>query len=102
MNCSDLSRALVNGRAPAIIDVRSLHEYRQGHIPGAMHLPLLKLFFRLATPPEDRTAPYLLVCEHGPRAQLASSILQRRGFSRLDMLDGHMHRWRAQGLPLER
>ena len=79
------------GAAPVILDVRSRLEYANGHVPGAVHIP----FWRAATSdipasPED---PIVVYCGHGPRASIARALLQRRGFTRVACLAGHMARW---------
>jgi len=102
MKAQELARLLRQGEAPQVIDVRSGFEYRTGHIPGALHLPMFKLMLRLARLPADREAPYLLTCEHGPRAMLVQGLMERRGYTRVALLDGHMHGWRRLGLPLEK
>lgn len=102
MKAQELARLLRQGEAPQVIDVRSGFEYRSGHIPGALHVPLFKLLFGLARLPEDKSLPCVVVCEHGPRAQMVAGLLARKGYSRLELLDGHMHAWRSQGLPLEK
>jgi rhodanese-related sulfurtransferase len=38
----DLKRMMAAGQA-VVIDVRSPEEYRQGHIPGAINLPLQQI-----------------------------------------------------------
>ncbi|PLX99866.1 MAG: rhodanese-like domain-containing protein [Desulfuromonas sp.] len=96
-----LAQLLKQNKAPQVIDVRSGFEYRSGHIPGAIHLPLFKLLFRLARPPVDVSAEYVIVCEHGPRAQMVQGFLARKGFTNLQLLSGHMSAWRSRGYPLE-
>jgi len=97
-----LASSLTSQEPPTVIDVRSGFEYRNGHIPGALHIPLWKLFLRLASLPEDKNSCYVITCEHGPRAQAALGILKRSGFACIELLDGHMSAWRKQGLPLSR
>ncbi len=102
MNNAELAGRLETPESPRIIDVRSGAEYRHGHIPGALHVSLFWLGLRLGRMPSDRAAHYVLVCEHGPRAQLAQTLLERRGYTRTELLEGHMHAWKKRGLPLER
>ena len=102
MNVKELAKRIRSGDAPAVIDVRSGFEFRSGHIPGALHIPFFKLMLRMARLPEDRSAEYLVTCEQGPRAQIALSLLAKRGFSKLKLLEGQMHQWRSLGLPLDK
>ncbi|MBQ4615644.1 MAG: rhodanese-like domain-containing protein [Mailhella sp.] len=59
-----------------ILDVRTLGEFRGGHAPNALHIPLSELEDRLSEIPEG---PVLIVCRSGRRARLASDILIENG-----------------------
>jgi hydroxyacylglutathione hydrolase len=98
----ELARLIEKGSAPLIIDVRSGLEYRTGHIPGAVHIPLIKILIRLARYSGEKDRPVVITCEHGPRALLAKPIIAKAGFTRLELLEGHMAGWRKAGLSLER
>ncbi|BCA79990.1 rhodanese-like domain-containing protein [Desulfuromonas sp. AOP6] len=101
MKAIDLNKRLQGQKPPCVVDVRSGFEYRSGHIPGALHAPLWKLLFRLARLPQDQQVPVVVVCEHGPRAEMARALLLKRGY-RADLLDGQMAAWRKASLPLEK
>lgn len=103
MQTRQLQKLLQSKKAPVVLDVRSGMEYRMGHIPGALHLPLWKIMFRLlgALPKEKGTA-LVVVCESGARSQLAGELLRKRGYTAVDYLDGDMAAWRSAGLPLEK
>lgn len=102
MHPRDLMQRLQKSAPPTIVDVRSGFEFRSGHIPGALHAPLWRLLLRLVTLPADRQTLLVVACEHGPRAELAASLLRRRGYREVQLLDGHMAQWRRANLPLER
>ncbi|HEX9777123.1 MAG TPA: rhodanese-like domain-containing protein [Geopsychrobacteraceae bacterium] len=101
MQIDELARNIKTGRPPTVLDVRSGSEYRSGHIPGAVHAPLLKILLRRVTLPGDKEQLLVLTCEHGPRALLVKSLLNKAGYARVEMLDGHMTGWRQARLPLE-
>lgn len=102
MQPRELAKRIKTKQAPCVLDVRSGFEFDSGHIPGAVHAPMLKILLRRAALPRDRVAPIVITCEHGPRAQLAKSLLGLYGYRNLELLDGHMAAWRRAGLPLER
>jgi len=56
-----------------ILDVRTREEFNQGHVPGAVLIPVQELALRLGELPADR--PVLLICRTGRRAQNAYDIL---------------------------
>ena len=101
MTAQELRKLLKAGEPPCLLDVRSSLEFRAGHIPGALHAPGWKIMFGLAPLPRDKSARVVLTCEHGPRAQMARSILGMRGYANVALLDGHMAGWRRGGHPME-
>ena len=82
-----------------VVDVRSGNEWSDGHLPGAMHIPLGYLPDRLGDIPSDR--PVVVQCQSGGRSSIAASILERAGFRDVTNLTGGLGAWTAAGLPLE-
>ncbi len=74
-------------REGRLIDVRESYEYAQGHIPGAVNIPLSHLERRLAEMP-DKNQPIYLYCRGGMRSRLAGKLLSRNGYTRLAYLSG--------------
>ena len=95
MTPETLDALLKSGDTPILLDVRSSMEYKSGHIPGAIHAPLSGVVASAESATSDKKALMVLVCEHGPRAQMAKFFLKVRGYRNLDLLDGHMSRWRS-------
>lgn len=103
MQPKELLKRLKTKTPPLILDVRSSMEFRMGHLPGAIHLSLWKVIFRLTGAlPKDKAQPLVIYCESGPRAELVGSMLAKRGYGRIEYLDGDMAGWRRAGLPLEK
>jgi len=69
-----------------IVDVRGAAEYRSGHIPGALNIPLPELQASLPALPRDRRL--LVHCHGGTRSAIAASVLMRMGFPRVANLKG--------------
>lgn len=88
---------LKQGAPPVVLDVRSRVEFKSGHIPGAVHAPLSDVVGSAEKAVGDKESLILLVCEHGPRAQMARFFLKLRGFRNLQLLEGHMAGWRRSG-----
>ena len=93
-----------------LIDTRSHDERRRtGLIPGALHIPLSVLEWRL-DPDADPAFhnPHVagldqwlvLVCAHGYSTSLAAATLQELGFSRATDMAGGFTAWEAAGLPV--
>lgn len=61
-----------------LIDVREEHEYRGGHIPGAINLPLSQLSHKFEQ--LDKNKEYYLVCQRGGRSIRACQFLELKGY----------------------
>ncbi len=81
----DAVRGLVESGA-CIIDVREENEYAQGHIKGALNIPLSQLRRRLDEIPKDR--PVYLHCRSSQRSYNAVLALQGHGFTNAYNISG--------------
>ena len=61
-------------------DVRTPGEYRDGHYPGAVNIPLNELVQRLNEFKEMKK-PIVAYCRSGARSGMAVSLLKQNGFS---------------------
>ena len=102
MKADVLVRELKSKNPPVVVDVRSGFEFRSGHIPGALHLPLATLLFSKSKLPSGPEAKLVITCEHGPRAVLGQRLLGLLGYKNTELLEGHMHGYRRKGLRLEK
>lgn len=76
----------------SLIDVRTPGEFADGHIPGAVNIPLDDLRESLDRIPADE--PIVLYCGVGLRGYLASNILRQRGYSDVRNLIGGIKTYR--------
>ena len=86
------SQALA-GAAPALIDVREVHEFALSHLPGAINMPLGELPDRLAEIPRD--FPLVFICRSGVRSWAAANLAASAGRDSLAHLEGGMLAWAA-------
>ena len=91
--------AKVRAGAVTVVDVRSANEWADGHIPGAVHIPLGYLAERCRSLPA--TKPLVMQCQSGGRSAIATSLLERLGFCGVINLNGGYAAWAATGLPVE-
>jgi rhodanese-related sulfurtransferase/DNA-binding transcriptional ArsR family regulator len=94
----DLVSQVRNGEVN-LLDVRPGEEYRAGHIPGALSVPLDELEQRLAELPRD--GEVVAYCR-GPYCVLAVEavrLLRRHGFNAVRLEEG-VPEWRERGLPV--
>ncbi len=102
MQAKELVQLIKSKKSPTVIDVRSGFEFNSGHVPGAIHTPTWKILFKMAKLPKNKEAKLVVLCEHGPRAQMAQGLLGLYGYRNVALLDGHMAGWRRAGLTVEK
>jgi hydroxyacylglutathione hydrolase len=99
ITADDVARAQTTGDA-VILDVRNSAEYQEGHLAGALNVPMGYIPRRIDEIPADR--PIIVHCLSGVRSAIASGMLQSLG--RTDVLDycGSYQDWVDSGHPVER
>ena len=78
-----------------VIDVREKDDRDTGYIPGSRNVPYRLIAACCPDLPTDR--PVVTICDSGPRAAIAASILRARGYDARPVVDGGMIDWRARG-----
>lgn len=91
-------RAVEDGSA-LLADVREEDEFRAGHAPGAMFLPLSRLAEGVSLPGCGDGSDLVLICRSGNRSQQAARLLAERGVTTVDVTGG-MRAWADLGLPV--
>lgn len=76
----------------AILDVRELDEFQNGHIPSAQHIPLSELDTRYEE--LDRSTPYYVICHSGGRSANACLFLDGKDFDVTNVMGG-MSVWKG-------
>jgi rhodanese-related sulfurtransferase len=83
-----------------LIDVREESEFRQDHLPGAIHLGKGIIERDIEGRVSDPATPMVLYCGGGFRSALAADNLQRMGYTNVLSMSGGVRIWRERGLPL--
>jgi hydroxyacylglutathione hydrolase len=78
--------------------VRAEGEWKAGHIPGSLNLPVAELEERARELPRDR--PLLVHCQSGLRAAIAASLLRAGGFPDVRVFPGGFAQWSSAGQPV--
>ena len=71
-----------------VIDVRESEEFRQGHIPGAVHVPRGFLEMKIEAVAASRDTPLTVYCAGGVRSLLACETLKNMGYTNLESMAG--------------
>lgn len=75
-----------------MIDVRTPDEYRDGHIEGAVSIPLVSIPATAAKRLPDKDAPIYAYCLSGARSSQACRELERQGYTNVVNMGG-VGRW---------
>ncbi len=82
-----------------LVDVREKHEWSEGHIPGALHVPRGYLELQIEEAVPDKTKTVVLYCAGGIRSLMAGTTLQQMGYKQVISMAGGFGAWKGKGLP---
>ncbi len=110
ISVGELNDLIGNHEDVLIVDVREREKYAQGHIPGALAVPIgaLELAADATSIACDnelvlaRAGIVVLCCQDERRSRVAAQRLERLGFSVVYYLAGGLAQWQAESLPLAR
>lgn len=89
--------SFIQDREVQRLDVRTLVEYSEGHIPGSIHINVLdESFAAMADSTLQKGHPVALYCRSGKRSKKAADILSAKGY-RVYELDKGINAWQAAG-----
>lgn len=94
------ARAMIESGGAIVVDVRDPKKFADGHIKGAMNAEYHPKTFAGDTERIDRKAAIILYCDTGLKTKKAAGELERRGFSRVYVIDGGMAAWKKAGFPV--
>jgi rhodanese-related sulfurtransferase len=78
-----------------VLDVRTVEEWNEAHLTGAILIPLDQLGQRLSEVPRDREI--VVMCRSGNRSATGRDILLNAGFTRVTSMAGGIRDWMAAG-----
>src|SRR3954466_15112276 len=91
-----------NGYDAFVIDVREQHEYDEGRLPGAVHVPRGYLEQRIENVVKDKDAHVILYCQSANRSAFAADTLQRQlGYTNVEHMTGGITLWKDRGFEVE-
>jgi rhodanese-related sulfurtransferase len=93
-NVEKLKNLLKNSQT-LLVDVREPSEYRSGHIPNAINIPLRTLSHNLEQIPRDR--PVVLYCSSGYRSAMGVMTLHLLDYENVQGFPPSFVGWKAAG-----
>jgi len=94
--------AKINHEDGLVLDVRSMAEFKDGHILNAENVPLNGLNNNLKKLEKYKSRPIIAVCRSGSRSGAACNALRKAGFEQVFNLRGGMMAWESANLPVKR
>ena len=99
---ADEFEKLITDENVQCVDVRTVAEYSEGHIPGSLNINVMDESFALnAGEMLDKSRPVAVYCKSGRRSRKAANILVKKGFS-VSNLDKGIEDWKEYGKDIER
>jgi rhodanese-related sulfurtransferase len=93
-------KARLDRREPfLLLDTREESEWKQGHLPAAIHLSKGIIERDVEQRIPDKNAPIVLYCGGGFRSALAADNLQKMGYTNVESMDGGWRQWLEAGYP---
>ena len=83
INGSQLQNMLNNNSNILILDVRSLGEYKGGHIPNSRNIPVDTISSKLSSLSSYKDSEIVVYCASGRRSSRACDILSKNGFNKI-------------------
>ena len=90
MKGPDITRGVAEYRGTSgavLIDVRTSPEYRQGHIPESINIPL-QAMERVTRVIDKEYTPIFVYCQSGARSRQAAGMLRRMGYKNVTDIGG--------------
>ncbi|HCH65165.1 MAG: sulfurtransferase [Deltaproteobacteria bacterium] len=85
----------------ALVDVRTPGEYADGHVPGAVNIPVDEIPSRLAEITAHKERDLYLICRSGARSARAQGFLLDAGFANPINVAGGTRAWQSAGFSVE-
>ncbi len=95
---ADFEEMLAADAEVQLVDVRTQKEWDEGHLDGAIFIPVADLASRLAE--LDSSKPVVTYCAAGGRSAKAMKILDKNGFEVRGHLKPGIRGWIAEGKPV--
>jgi uncharacterized membrane protein YdjX (TVP38/TMEM64 family) len=102
MDTEDFRRRLDAEKDLLVLDVRTAEDFvgEQGHIDGAVNIPVEDLQQRMAELGARLEHPVAIVCRTDKRSAKAALLLTEEGFADVHVVRGGMTKWIEAGLPV--
>ena len=102
LSTDEFERLIENDRDIQRVDVRTVAEYSEGHIPGSININIFDdEFSAMADKALDKSKPVAVYCKSGRRSRNAARLLAEKGY-KVYNLDKGILNWIDLGKDIEK
>ncbi len=94
--------ALINHESAVVVDISEPNDFKRGHVPNAINLPLGRLQEEIKKLSKYKGKPIVVTCRAGNKSGQAAAILARNEFDKIYTLQGGIAAWEKENMPLEK
>ena len=91
VTAEELGKALQAEHPPKVIDVREPHEYKRGHIRGAISLPVRAMASRIRDFVRNSAERIVLYSDRGIESHHAARLLRAMGYKNVSEVSGGLN-----------
>ncbi len=104
VTAAEVKEQMAGKNKTAIIDVRSLTEYKYNHIPGAVNIPRPGLKTLTSRLPKDKSTPIIIYARGDSHSDVDSAFntLSKMGYTNVRLLRGGMLEWLDNHYPVHK
>ncbi len=84
------------------VDLRSEKEYRDGHLPGAIHIPPSAITQKNKKLERYKQKPVVLYCQTGTSSGKSGKLLRSQGYEQVYQLKGGFTNWQSDNMPISK
>ena len=99
-----LQQRLASATPPTLVEALPEKYYRDGHLPGALHLPHTDVAALADRVLPDKAAPIVVYCASATcqNSHIEAKLLEQRGYADVSVYGGGKQDWSEAGLAFER
>lgn len=101
VSLEELRARQVSGEEFTLVDVREKDEWRQGYVPGSLHIPRGHLEMQVASRLPKKDAPIVVICAAGIRSAFAAKVMGEMGYTQVETANPGFTQWKDRGYPVE-
>lgn len=75
-----------------LIDVRSTQEFNEGHLQGALNIPVYDIEHKIQSVTSNKESVIILYCQAESRSIKAKKILEKMGYTNVFILKNGLNR----------